>query len=75
MKLMVRSNTYKIIKIKNNMTLEQLLGLIRHIATIVGTFMMISGKMDPMNWEVITGAVLSTVALIWSFTSKSKPTA
>lgn len=54
------------------MTLEQLFGLIRHILTIVGTFLVISGTaVDDGMWQMVTGAALGLAATIWSIFSKS----
>jgi hypothetical protein len=50
---------------------EQLLGLIRHILTIIGTFLIMNGSIDEPNWTLITGSTLSLAAILWSVFAKS----
>jgi hypothetical protein len=50
---------------------EQLLGLIRHILTIIGTFLIMNGSIDEPNWTLITGSFLSLASILWSVFDKS----
>lgn len=54
------------------LTLEQLFGLIRHILTIVGTILVITGtQIDDSMWQIVTGSVLGLAATLWSIFSKT----
>ena len=50
---------------------EQLLGLIRHILTIIGTTLITKGSIDESSWTLITGSTLSLAAILWSVFAKS----
>ena len=52
------------------LTLEQILGIVRHVMTIAGTLLVASGSVAEGGWEVITGSALSLVAIVWSVWSK-----
>lgn len=54
------------------LTLDQLLGIIRHILTLVGGIMLVLGKqVDDGQIEMVTGATLALVTLLWSVFSKT----
>lgn len=53
------------------MNQEQLLGLIRHILTIIGTTLITKGSIDESSWTLITGSTLSLAAILWSVFAKS----
>jgi hypothetical protein len=55
------------------LTLEQTLGIVRHVMTIVGTLLVASGSIAEGGWEVITGSALALASVVWSVFSK--PTA
>lgn len=53
------------------MTFEQLMGLLRHILTVVGTILVVTGTgVDDSNWQIISGAVIGLAATVWSIFSK-----
>jgi hypothetical protein len=56
---------------KAMMNQEQLLGLIRHILTIIGTILITKGSVDESSWALITGSTLSLAAVLWSVFAKS----
>ena len=54
------------------MNLEIVLGLVRHLLTLVGGYYVASGKLDPANANTIVGAVTSLVGAGWSIKHKIK---
>jgi len=52
------------------MTLEQLLGVVRHFLTGLGTILIAYGIFDSMTLEILTGSIISIVSIIWSVQSK-----
>ena len=52
------------------MTLEQLLGVIRHFLTGIGTILMVYGILDSTTLEVLSGLIISAASVIWSIKSK-----
>ena len=54
------------------MNLEIVLGLVRHLLTLVGGYYVASGKLDPTNVDTIVGAVTSLVGAGWSIKHKIK---
>lgn len=52
------------------MTLEQLLGVVRHFLTGFGTILIAYGIFDSVTFEVLTGSIISIVSIIWSVQSK-----
>ena len=57
------------------MTLEQVFGVARHVLTIVGVILIMTGSsVEDSQWQMLSGAVLSLGALVWSIFSKTPPT-
>ena len=54
------------------MNIEVILGLVRHLLTLVGGYYVASGKLDPANASTIVGAVTSLVGAGWSIKHKIK---
>lgn len=52
------------------LTLDQILGIVRHVMTIAGTLLIATGNIAEGSWEVLTGSALSLVAIAWSVMSK-----
>lgn len=52
------------------MTLEQLLGVVRHFLTGLGAILMVYGIIDSTTLETISGLLISVVSVIWSIKSK-----
>jgi hypothetical protein len=50
---------------------EQLLGLTRHMLTIIGTILIMNGSIDELDWALITGSVLGLTSILWSVFAKS----
>ena len=49
------------------MTLEQVFGVARHVLTIVGVILIMTGSsVEDSQWQMLSGAVLSLGALVWS---------
>jgi len=54
------------------LTQEQVLGIVRHLLTAVGTILIVKGFVNDANWELITGTTSGLVSIIWSVFSKKK---
>lgn len=52
------------------LSLEQTLGIIRHVMTIAGTLLVASGSVAEGSWEVITGSAIALASVVWSVFSK-----
>lgn len=52
------------------MTLEQLLGVVRHFITGLGTVLMVYGILDSTTLEILSGLLISVASVIWSIKSK-----
>ena len=52
------------------MKLEVILGLVRHLLTLVGGYYVAQGKLDPENASTIVGAVTTLVGAGWSVKHK-----
>lgn len=52
------------------MTLEQLLGIVRHALTAIGAILITNGIVGDTTWMTITGAITGIVSIIWSVKSK-----
>lgn len=51
---------------------EQILGLIRHVLTMVGVYVSQKGIIDAGGAEQIIGGIIAGVGLIWSYYSPDK---
>lgn len=56
------------------MTREQWLGIIRHILTFAGGWVVAQGWLDESALVEVVGAVMTLVGLIWSAKSPEKKT-
>jgi hypothetical protein len=45
-------------------------GLVRHILTTVGGMTLVTGNMDPSQWQTIAGAVATLLGVAWSVANK-----
>lgn len=55
------------------MTLEQTLGIIRHVLTIIGAILVMTGsQVDDSQWQMLVGGLLGLGAIVWSVISKAK---
>lgn len=52
------------------MTLEQLLGVVRHFLTGIGTILIVYGILDSTTLETLSGLIISAASVIWSIKSK-----
>lgn len=52
------------------LTLDQTLGIVRHVLTGLGTILVYKGVIDADNMETVIGSVLTIVSVIWSIKSK-----
>ena len=52
------------------LTLDQTLGIVRHVLTGLGTLLVYKGVLSVDNMELIVGSVLTIVSVIWSIKSK-----
>lgn len=52
------------------MNFEIILGLVRHVLTLVGGYYVAQGKLDPANASTIVGAVTTLVGAGWSVKHK-----
>lgn len=53
---------------------EKTEGLLRHILTFVGGYLVTSGYIDDAILMEVVGAITTLVGFVWSFTSKGKDT-
>ena len=49
-----------------SITIEQTLGLVRHILTIIGVALVSANTIAESQWTVITGSLMAIVPIIWS---------
>lgn len=54
------------------MTKEQIEGIVRHILTFGGGFLIAAGYLDAETWATVTGAVVSLAGAIWSYVAKQR---
>ena len=55
-----------------NLTLEQWLGVVRHLFSAFGAILATNGWASGDQVQELTGAVLASIAIVWSIYSKSK---
>jgi hypothetical protein len=55
-----------------NLTLEQWLGVVRHLFSAFGAILATNGWASDDQVQELTGAVLASIAIVWSIYSKSK---
>jgi len=52
------------------MNQDQVTGIIRHIGTLLGGYLLSKGKLDADTLQVIVGAIAALGGVGWSFVSK-----
>ena len=52
------------------LTLEQTMGIARHILSGLGAILIFKGKTDESTWNIITGSAVGVIAVLWSVYSK-----
>lgn len=55
-----------------NLTLEQWLGVVRHLFSALGAVLATKGWASDDQVQELTGTVLASIAIVWSIYSKSK---
>lgn len=55
-----------------NLTLEQWTGVVRHLFSAFGAVLATKGWASDDQVQELTGAVLASIAIVWSIYSKSK---
>ena len=60
----------KIFYKKNKMNKEQILGIVRHVLTFVGGFLITKGLVDETFVTEIVGALSTIIGSVWSFFAK-----
>lgn len=51
---------------------EKLSGLVRHVLTFLGGFLITKGVIDEATLQEVIGAIITISGFIWSFTSKKE---
>ena len=59
---------------KNKMNKEQILGIVRHVLTFIGGFLITKGLIDETIVTEVIGGVSTLIGAVWSFIAK-KPIA
>jgi len=54
------------------MTLEKTLGIVRHILTFVGGYLVTSGVLTEVTLNTGIGAVATLIGVVWSIVDKNK---
>ena len=54
-----------------NVQQEQVMGIIRHVITFAGGYLVSRGKLSPTDAETIAGIVASIAGVAWSFLAKT----
>jgi hypothetical protein len=54
------------------MNKEQILGIVRHILTFAGGFLVVRGKIDESTLTEVVGSVVTLAGLVWSVLDKNK---
>lgn len=55
------------------MNKDQILGIIRHVLTFAGGFLVVSGKIDESTLIEGVGATLALIGILWSIIDKHNP--
>jgi|CXWL01.1.fsa_nt_gi hypothetical protein len=53
------------------MTVEQWLGLVRHLLTFAGGWMVSMGYFDEGTMQELIGAAITVIGAVWSYASKA----
>jgi len=54
------------------MTLEQVLGIVRHSLTFIGGMLIMKGTIDATEWAELSGSLIAVIGGIWSIVVKNK---
>ncbi len=54
------------------MTLEQVLGIVRHSLTFIGGMLIMKGTIDATEWAELSGSLIAVIGGIWSIVAKNK---
>lgn len=54
------------------LTKEQVMGIVRHIITFAGGFVLAKGWIDETTFMEISGALVTLVGAVWSVVDKKK---
>jgi hypothetical protein len=57
------------------MNKEQVLGIVRHLLTALGGYLIATGAMEETLVAEATGAVLTLAGVVWSVVAKNQPAA
>lgn len=52
------------------MNKEQILGIVRHVLTFAGGFLVVRGKIDESTLTEIVGSLVTLAGLVWSVLDK-----
>ena len=55
------------------MNKDSVLGLVRHVLTFAGGFLVTAGSLDPTSLETAVGAIVTLDGIVWSVVAKKKP--
>jgi|DEB0MinimDraft_3_1074331.scaffolds.fasta_scaffold06714_2 hypothetical protein len=61
-----------LIKLLSNMFNDKITGLLRHILTFVGGYLVTAGIIDEQMLTEVVGAIITLVGFVWSWTSKKE---
>ena len=54
------------------MTLEQILGIVRHSLTFIGGMLIMKGTIDATEWAELSGSLIAVIGGIWSIVVKNE---
>ena len=54
------------------MTLEQVLGIVRHSLTFIGGMLIMKGTVDATEWAELSGSLIAVIGGILSIVDKNK---
>jgi hypothetical protein len=54
------------------MSLEQVLGIVRHSLTFIGGMLIMKGTVDATEWAELSGSLIAVIGGIWSIVDKNK---
>lgn len=52
---------------------DAILGLVRHVLTFGGGFLVTNGTLSQSDLELAIGAIVTLVGIVWSVAAKRKP--
>lgn len=54
------------------MSLEQILGIVRHSLTFIGGMLIMKGTVDATEWAEMSGLLITLIGGVWSVVDKNK---